>query len=96
MKRTEPLSIRQIVDQVLDASALSSQIGQRRAAFLWPQVVGPGIAAMTSRRYTIGRTLHVYINSGPLKADLAFRRQTLVNAINSVVGSDVIDNIIFH
>lgn len=96
MKRTEPQSIRQLIDRVMDTSARSDDILAMRAAALWPHIVGPGINRYITRRYVAQGVLHVHISSGPVKNDLSFQRQSLIKAINDALGREVITQIRFH
>ena len=96
MKRTDPQSIRQIVDQVLDAQVGRTAILEHRASFLWPQIVGSGINSHTTRRYVAGGVLHVYIDSAPLKGELEFQKTRIVEAINEAIGSEVLKSLAIH
>lgn len=96
MKRTEPLSIRQIIDQVMDTSARRDEMLAMRASYLWADIVGPGVNRLTTKRYVKDGVLHVYITSGPLKSDLSYRRTQLLEEINRILGRPVIREIRFH
>lgn len=96
MKRTDPMSIRQIIDRVLDTSSRKNEFMEQRAMSYWPDVVGPGINRQTSRRYVSRGVLHVYIDDAPLKTELEFRKTAIVDAINSLTGSDVITELRIH
>ncbi len=97
MKRTDPKSVNQIIDEYLSHEGLTSTVDEQRAAYLWPEVVGHVINRYTTRRY-VGRdgVLHVYISSAPLKQELAFCRERLVADINSIIGRPVITDIAIH
>ena len=96
MKRTDPLSIRQIIDQVMDTSARKDEMLAMRASYLWADIVGPGVNRFTTRRYVKDGILHVNISSGPLKSELSFRREAIVSRINEILGRQVIRGIRFH
>lgn len=90
------MSIRQIIDQVMDTSARRDEMLAMRASYLWADLVGPGVNRFTSRRYVKDGILHVYITSGPLKSDLAFHRNFLLAEINRILGRPVIREIRLH
>lgn len=96
MKRTEPKSIAEIIDEVIRSQGLDGEMAGRRICFAWSDVVGPGIAKATSRRYVDGTTLHVHISSAALKNDLQYMKSTLIGRLNEAAGSEVINNIVFH
>lgn len=96
MKRTEPMSLREIIDKVMDSSARKDDILEMRAAYLWADIVGPGVNRYTSRRYVSKGVLHVYLTSGPLKSELSFQRDRIMKSINDTLGREVVTAIRFH
>lgn len=96
MKRTEPVSLRQLIDKVMLESDTRETVMQQRASYLWTEVVGAGVNRYTFRRYVDKGVLHVYITSAALKNDLSFMRQTILREINSRIGADVLTDIIIH
>lgn len=96
MKRTEPLSITEILDLYMNMGGNRDEMDRRKVEFAWADVVGQTINRATTRRYVDGSTLHVYLNSAPLKSELSFMTAPLVKALNEAVGSDVINKIVFH
>ncbi len=96
MKRTEPKSIAEIIDESMAQAGLTDAMAQQRACYLWPEIVGPGVNRYTFKRYVHHGKLHVHITSAALKNELAFHRSRLVEQINRAVGSNAITDIIFH
>ena len=95
MKRTDPQSIRQIIDRALDASAGRTSVLEHRAA-LWTDIMGPTITRHTIRRYVAKGVLHVYLDSAPLKSELEFQKSKIVQAINSALGADALTSLQIH
>lgn len=96
MKRTEPMSIRQIIDQVLDNSSRKSDFMEQRAMSYWADVVGPGVNHLTARRYVSKGVLHVYLSSAPLKTELEFRKSAILEALNSLAGGEPLKELRIH
>lgn len=96
MKRRDPQSLKEIIDIIMDDDSVREAARAQRLCYIWPEVVGPGINRYTTKRYVDGRTLHVFISSGPLKNELQFNRSRLINLLNNAVGHEVIDDIYFH
>lgn len=90
------MSIRQIIDRVMDTSARRDEVLAMRAAYLWADIVGPGVNRFTSKRYVKDGVLHVYITSGPLKSELSFRRSSILDEINRILGRPVLREIRLH
>lgn len=96
MKRTEPLPVGTIVQQMLRQNGISDLYNEQRLCYMWPEIVGPGINRLTSRRFVDNGVLHVYLTSAVLKNELSFQRQKLVDALNAAVGAEVIRDVKFH
>lgn len=96
MERTDPMSIRQIIDQVIDRSAGRDEFLGQKASALWPDIVGPGVNRLTTRRYFRDGVLHVYLSSPVLKNELSFRTTAIAEAINSALGTDTVKKIAIH
>lgn len=96
MKRSDPVSIKELIDKVLDDDSVRDKARAQQACYLWPEIVGPGINKYTTRRYVADGVLHVYLASAPLKNELQFHRLRLIELINQAVGHDVIKEIQIH
>lgn len=96
MRRTDPQSIKELIDKVLDDDSVRDVARAQRLSYMWPEIVGPGINRYTTRRYVADGALHVYLSSAPLKNELQFHRSRLVELLNQAVGADVINDIIIH
>lgn len=96
MKRSDPKSISEIIEEALESAGNADQLARQRASYMWSEIVGHGVNSYTSRRFVDGTTLHVFITSAPLKHELSFHRQRIVDAINSSLGKNVLTDIIIH
>lgn len=96
MKRTDPEHIATIVDKLLEKQGVTNLFNEQRLCYLWPEIVGPGINRLTTRRFVDRGVLHVFLTSAVLKNELSFQRQSLVEALNKAVGANVIHDIHFH
>lgn len=96
MKHVDPLTVKEIIDRVLDDDNIRQAAREQRICYLWPEIVGQGINRHTSRRYVANGVLHVYINSAPLKNELQFHRDRLISLLNQAAGHDIIHDITIH
>ncbi len=96
MKQTHPRLIGDIVAEALRRAGLEDTEREHRAAYLWTEVVGPGINRYTVRRYVERGVMHVYLSSPALRNELSFHRSRLIEALNAAVGAEVISAIEFH
>jgi hypothetical protein len=97
MKKTEAESVGEIIHAVFQRVGLEEDEARQRALYLWPEIVGPGVNRLTTRRYvTAAGVMHVYVESAALKQDLQFMRSSLVSQLNNAVGSAAITELIIH
>lgn len=96
MKRTYPRHIAAIIEEAMKMEGLEDTFNEQRAAAAWADVVGPAINRYTTRRYVDHGVMHVYLTSAPLKNELSFARERLVEALNRHVGAQVVSEIVFH
>lgn len=95
MKRTQPLRLDAIIQQMIDATGLRAQLNRRAVESFWPDVVGANIASYTGRVFVRDTTLHVQIVSAPLKEELSYMKELLVRQLNEAAGQTVIKDIKF-
>lgn len=96
MQRVEPMSIRQIIDKVIDASGTKEAVLEHRATYMWPDIVGQGINRVTTRRYVSKGVLHVYISSASMKSEIEFSKHRIIDAINTALGEEVLTGLMVH
>lgn len=98
MKRTEPKSFALIFDEAMERVGAKSVMASRKASYMWPEVVGPGVARYTVKRYLADNgVLHVYISSAPLRQELVYMRRSIIDRLNEAAGSpEAITDIVFH
>lgn len=72
------------------------EFDRHTAAMMWDDVVGPTVAAVTTRRFLEADALHVCISSGPIKSELAFILPSIIERINNHFDHTVIRRIILH
>lgn len=96
MKRTEAISVGDILKAMIESDGDPGEFDRQKAAFLWSEVVGPTINQATIRRYMEGDVLHVFISSAPLKSELSFMVAGIADKINEALGRRVIKKIALH
>lgn len=95
MKRTEALTVKEIMDKYLRDQNLEDKMLERRALELWPVVVGNVINRRTVERRVNDGVMSMRITSGAMRSELMMCRSALIRSINNAVGKDVIRDIRF-
>lgn len=96
MKRCHPQLIGQIIDKALAEAGSADDVAAHRIEAAWIDVVGQGINRMTYKRVMRQGVLHVYITSSVLKHELAFRKQSLIDALCRITSTKILTDIQFH
>lgn len=96
MKRYEPETAGSLLRAILEKGNMQAGMDAARAAEAWGMVVGPVIAAKTSRPDLAGGILTVRVAHAPLRHELSMRRTGIAAAINGIIGRSVVDEIRFR
>ncbi|HQW04264.1 MAG: DUF721 domain-containing protein [Flavobacteriales bacterium] len=96
MKRSNEQSLNTAMDQFIDAFGLREKMDELDITTGWDEAVGPMIARHTvSVRLRKGR-LNVRVDSAPLRHELSFMRETLVELLNRRAGRQVVQEIVLE
>lgn len=96
MKRTQPLRIGEIIENVVRSEGLEDNMLAHRALTAWGSIVGPAINRLTTeRRVAPGGVMLVRIVSAPLRQELSMQRTPLIEALNKSLGKKIITDIRF-
>ena len=95
MKRSRPMLISEIIDDVVRKEGLEDNMLAHRALTLWGNIVGNHINRLTTMRRVEGSTLMVHIGSAAVRQELSMQRTALLRAINDALGKEVITDIRF-
>jgi predicted nucleic acid-binding Zn ribbon protein len=82
--------------QAIKALGISRRTREAQALWLWPQLVGPHLAAETAALKLNGGTLWVSASSSALAHQLHIERQRLVEGLNQLIGAQVVRDIRFR
>lgn len=96
MKRTNTELLKDVLMRYLREEGLETPLLEHRAVTSWPEVAGPVIARMTGEVSFRQGTLYIKILRPALRQDLMMGRIQLVRKINSHVGAQVVQNIVFY
>lgn len=93
MFRRHPQGISDVLSHFLRANGLETPLLQRRLINAWEDVAGAIVAQYTEEKYIKNQTLCVKVSNPAVRADLQMKRSSLVEKLNSQVGTQVITDI---
>lgn len=85
--------LKEVIEQFLRVYRLDKKMSKQDVIDSWEEIVGPMIAKHTTQLYITGPTLYLKINSAPLRQELSYNIEKLLELVNTKVGSDLIKKI---
>lgn len=95
MERKESQSIGDILRLAFQENCMQDHLDERRAVKLWASVVGEGISGQCRRPEVSSGVMTVGVGNASLRHELAMNRSRIRNAINSMLGKEIITEIRF-
>lgn len=95
MSRYNEYTLKQAIEQLLNAYRLSGKINETRLIQSWEKVCGAMINRHTENLYINNNKLYVKVDSAALRNELSYAKSKLVIALNKSVGEDIIEEIVF-
>ena len=88
------LSFGDAMQQFLKHSRLRQGIQAVRIEELWAEMMGKTIAKYTDKIQIIGTTLFITTTVAPLKSELAFQKEKIIERVNEAMGDKVIKEVV--
>lgn len=92
MKRTDPVSIGELLTGIKREQGLETRLLERRAATLWPQVAasigGEGLPRRAPAVDVMHGALMLRVTSAPLRQEIMMRSERLLNDMNTRLGAE--------
>jgi len=95
MKRTNTVSIAQVINEVLNEYKITDKLKETRIISAWQQVLGP-LAKPDDELYIKNKVLFARLSSSVIRNELTMMRSKLVQCLNDNVGEEVITDIVFR
>ena len=88
------LSIQDAMNEFLKRSKLKSGIQAVRIEALWEEIMGKTIAKYTDKIQIIGTTLFITSTVAPLKNELLYQKEKIIERVNESMGEKTIKDVI--
>lgn len=87
-------SIGDAIRQFLQKSRLKGDIQALQIEEVWASVMGKTVARYTTSLRVVHRTLYVTTEVAPLKQELLYQKETIIQRINEALKERVIDEVV--
>lgn len=88
------ISLQDAIQQFLQKSRLKSGIQALRIEDIWEEVMGKTIAKYTDKIQIINTTLFITTTVAPLKNELLYQKDKIVERVNEALGGKTIKDVI--
>ena len=88
------ISLQDAIQQFLQKSRLKSGIQALRIEDVWEEIMGKTIAKYTDKIQLINNTLHITSSVAPLKNELLYQTDKIIERINEALGENTIKDVV--
>jgi hypothetical protein len=90
------MSIGDAIKEFLKKSRLKTGIQALQIEEIWEKMMGKTIAKYTDKIQIINHTLFIRTNVGPLKQELTYQKQKIIERVNEALGEKVIKEVVIQ
>ena len=92
----QPEKAGNILDRLTSRMGIAARLDKEKAVVLWGEVVGQGIARRSKATAVRDNILFVTVQNSMWLQELALLKEGIIAKINSLVGKQVIEDIVFR
>jgi hypothetical protein len=89
-------SLSQALKQFLDRSRLKGQVQALQIEDVWEEIMGKTISKYTEKLELVNQTLFITTSVAPLKQELQFQKEKIIQRVNETFGSRVISEVVIR
>lgn len=90
------LNIGQAMDEFLKNSKLKQKVQALRIEEIWEELMGKTVSKYTDSIRISGQTLFITSAVAPLKNELLYQRETIIQRVNEAFGEKVIQEVVIQ
>ncbi len=96
MPRSNEQSLKDAIGSFLKTSRLSGKLANQKIIDGWEKIMGKMIAKHTVQISIHDKKLFLHLDSAPLKQELFYSREKIIQMLNEEAGEEVIKEIVFR
>jgi predicted nucleic acid-binding Zn ribbon protein len=89
-------SLKDAIGSFLKSSRLSGKLANQKIIDGWEKIMGKMIAKHTKQISIYDKKLFLHLDSAPLKQELFYSREKIIQILNEEAGEEVIKEIVFR
>ncbi len=91
---SDAISLGDAVKKFLESSRIKNQIQSLSIEDHWEKIMGKTIANYTDKIEIRNKTLFIYTTVAPLKNELVFQKELIIQRVNEQIGADSITEVV--
>ena len=91
---SDAISLGDAVKKFLESSRIKNQIQSLSIDDHWEKIMGKTIANYTDKIEIRNKTLFIYTTVAPLKNELVFQKELIIQRVNEQIGADSIIEVV--
>jgi len=95
MKDNNEQPLKEVINDLLKEYNLEDKLNRSKVIDSWEKVMGLSVAHRTTDIFVGKKTLYVKLNSAPLREELLYHKDKIIQSLNEEVGAEVINDIVF-
>ncbi len=96
MRNSNEQNIKTILKDLVESYRLKSKLHQTKIEQIWEQTMGKMIANYTKELKVRNHKLYVTVDSAPLRQELSYGRDKILNTINGELGEEYLKEVIIR
>lgn len=86
-------NFKQLIEGLLESYQLGNKYDEIGVVNSWETIVGKQIAQKTTKVFINKTTLYLYLSSAPLKNELKYYKEVLIEKVNNFAGKTLVKDI---
>jgi predicted nucleic acid-binding Zn ribbon protein len=84
------------IKEFLERSKLNNGVKALKLTDTWEQLMGKTIARYTDKIELVNRTLFIHTNVAPLRQELMYQREKIIERVNESLGPNTINEVVIR
>ena len=90
------MSLKDAMQQFLKNSRLKNGLQSVRIEHIWEEIMGKTISKYTDKIQIIEKTLFITTSVAPLKNELLYQKDTIIQRVNEALGEQLIKDVVIR
>jgi len=95
MPRSNEISLKDAIDQLLNAYKLKPKLDETKLTERWGNIVGEMIRKHTLQIFVKNKKLYIKLDSSVIRQEMMYSKSTIIDKVNAELGGRIVEEIVF-